>query len=241
MTHKFAYIFLLGIAILSLSAFVEKDKKGPERPIDNWVFTANLDGQPNVLLVALHKNLWVAYDKASCQLIKAWRGGVKIEGEDASLEGLLFYQEEARTEKAWKVIYKGEEVVPEAEMERISLKDNTLLLDYILTLPDGKKIELEERPEVIVKSNDNRCGLERSLDIKSLPPDTEVLIPLTYEGMLKKRDLRSNKKIHRLRHEKRLFNFGTVHDMEVEAELDPKKTTKIKMMYTVDMEQASGG
>jgi hypothetical protein len=52
----------------------------PERPCDPWVVRGPLDGRPDVLVIALGQRLWLAYDPATCALIKAWRGDVDEDG-----------------------------------------------------------------------------------------------------------------------------------------------------------------
>ncbi|MCI4666805.1 MAG: hypothetical protein MRZ79_01495 [Bacteroidia bacterium] len=242
-------VFLFLLLSISLAWAQDKDKEKeeeevPKRPIANWVFTATLDGRPNVLVVALHKQLWVAYDRNNCQLIKAWQGGVKIEegGKKVISNGLTFYQEDPSQKNGWKVMKDGETQQPMAKMGNVSLANDTLTLKYELTLSDGHVIWVEEIPEVIIRDqNPNRCGLERRIVVGNMPLNSNLGINMVYKDMLRKKDIKSDFKVNTLSHDKKIFDFGTVHDMEVDALLNPVEPTSIKMMFTVSLEKAARG
>lgn len=51
-----------------------------DRPHDPWVFRSVLDNQARMLTVALHDDLWVAYNTGECSLYKAWKGSVDFDG-----------------------------------------------------------------------------------------------------------------------------------------------------------------
>jgi hypothetical protein len=50
------------------------------RPRDPWVLRCVLDGRPRMLVVALDRDLWAAYDTQSCTLARTWRGDVNFDG-----------------------------------------------------------------------------------------------------------------------------------------------------------------
>src|SRR5688572_6722675 len=52
----------------------------PDRPRDIWAFRSVLDQRARMLTLALHSDLWVAYDATNCGLYRAWSGGVKFDG-----------------------------------------------------------------------------------------------------------------------------------------------------------------
>lgn len=52
----------------------------PERPRDPWVFRSVLDGEPRMVVLALHEDLWVAYDAGNGELARAWTGDVVFRG-----------------------------------------------------------------------------------------------------------------------------------------------------------------
>jgi hypothetical protein len=76
---------LLSAALLVLlaalgAAGATQGQKTPERPRDPWVFRCVLDTRPRIIVIALHKDLYVAYDTTDCSLYKAWQGDVKFDG-----------------------------------------------------------------------------------------------------------------------------------------------------------------
>ncbi|MDA9139561.1 hypothetical protein N9N42_01795 [Flavobacteriaceae bacterium] len=48
-----------------------------ERPVDTWVFRSVLDKHPRMITVALHNDLWVAYDAQTAALYKKKHGKVE--------------------------------------------------------------------------------------------------------------------------------------------------------------------
>lgn len=242
MKRVIVFLFLCASIGLVFAQDKESEESESRRPIKNWVFTANLDGRPNVMIIALHKQLWVAYDRKNCQLIKAWQGGVKIEdgGKKAISNGLIFYREDPEQKNGWKVVKNGKEEIPEVKMGNISLLNDTVTLNYELKLDNGHVIWVQETPEAIIREkNPNRCGLERKLSVGNMPLNAELAINMEYTDMLRKKDIRSDHKLKVVSHGKRIFDFGTVHDMEVDALLNPIEPTLIKMMYTLSLEQAN--
>lgn len=240
---KRVIVFLFMCVFVGMS-FAQKKDKRPERPMENWVFTANLDGRPDVMILALHEQIWIAYDRENCQLIKAWKGGVKIEegGKNVSSNGLTFYQEDPEQKNGWKLIRNGEVEIPKTKMGTIGMVNDSVTLNYELTLKSGHVIWVQETPEAILREkNPNRCGLVRKITVGNMPLNSELAINMEYKGMLHKKDIKSDYNLKVISHEKRIFDFGTVHDMEVDALLNPVAPTLLKMMYTVSLEQASGG
>ncbi len=63
---------LLGILAVLISSC--SGPSAPERPRDPWVFRSVLDERPRMITMALHKNMWSAYDTQKCGLYKAWQG-----------------------------------------------------------------------------------------------------------------------------------------------------------------------
>jgi len=69
---------LLGIWALLISSCT--GPSAPDRPRDPWVFRSVLDERPRMITIALHKNMWSAYDTQKCGLYKAWKGGIDFDG-----------------------------------------------------------------------------------------------------------------------------------------------------------------
>src|SRR5690606_37066084 len=73
-------------------------------PRDPWVFRSVLDEQARMVTVALHDELYVAYDAKDGSLYKAWKGGVNFDGAvytaahgpQPSSEGYAYYKKEQK-------------------------------------------------------------------------------------------------------------------------------------------------
>jgi cytochrome c len=55
-------------------------QEGPDRPHDPWVFRSVLDTQARMITIALHKDVWLAYNTENASLYKVWKGVVNFEG-----------------------------------------------------------------------------------------------------------------------------------------------------------------
>jgi len=51
-----------------------------ERAIDPWVVRVNLDGRPNMIGLALNKEMYAAYDGKMGAIYKVWKGDIKFTG-----------------------------------------------------------------------------------------------------------------------------------------------------------------
>src|SRR5690606_7700699 len=69
--------FTIFLCFISCHNGSQSDQK---RPLDAWVFRSVLDGNPRILTVALHQNLFVAYHTKTGGLYKAWKGNVMFDG-----------------------------------------------------------------------------------------------------------------------------------------------------------------
>ena len=76
--HHFGASFgvILAIFISSLASS-STDLKRPE---EVWVIRSVLDKQPRMLTLALDSACYIAYNLTRCQLYKAWKGGVSLDG-----------------------------------------------------------------------------------------------------------------------------------------------------------------
>jgi cytochrome c len=50
------------------------------RPREAWVLRSVLDSKPRILSIALHNNLWLAYNTKTASLYKAWSGKINFNG-----------------------------------------------------------------------------------------------------------------------------------------------------------------
>jgi hypothetical protein len=119
-----------------------------ERPRPDWVFRAELDGRPQSVIVALSRELWVAYDSRACSLARVWRGGVGLrdgapglasQGEALSVggEGQVWWLESNGRALATSVVWRG-----------YRFSGGEVALRYEL-VAEGARVTIEETPEFV--------------------------------------------------------------------------------------------
>jgi hypothetical protein len=110
----------------------------PERPRDPWVFRCVLDKNPRMVVIALHDDLYAAYDASTCSLYKVWRGGVKfdgavyttVHGPQPTSEGSVLF--EATSSSSWQSVSKlnGERQPMQLPWRGYRLVDDRVWLQY---------------------------------------------------------------------------------------------------------------
>lgn len=158
----------------------------PDRPRDPWVFRCVLDKNARMVVIALHENLWVAYDAKTCSLYKAWRGDVKFDGavyttvhgpQPTSVGDTYF---DGPQDNVWFIRRDEELIQPQQVLWRgYSIRDNTVSLRYELILADGSSIEIEEVPEVSLA--DDQLVFSRSFTLTGVAPRDQILLNLSTE------------------------------------------------------------
>ena len=163
---------LLGLALLVQEAAEEL----PQRPRDPWVFRCVLDGREDMLVVALHEELWLGYDLAAGRLYGAWRGGIAWgEGTIPTEHGELVHgtidpevHDVIAHPLSWAVW--GVPRSPDDDRIRVALdwterrhriEDGRFVLSYVLVLPDelgGARVEVEESPERVLHPENGWSG-----------------------------------------------------------------------------------
>ncbi|GAB4250934.1 MAG: hypothetical protein Kow0027_14550 [Saprospiraceae bacterium] len=152
-----------------------------ERPHDPWVIRSVLDSFPRVATVALHDDLWVAYHTETGALYKAWKGSVNFDGavyttvhgpQPSSIGDAWLVN---RFRQPWRVVQNGQETEPKVQYRGHRFENGQVWLNYELTLPEGKKIKVSERPEYFPSGN-GLTGFERTFRTEAVPEGTEVLL-----------------------------------------------------------------
>lgn len=146
-----------------------------------------------MLTLALHKDLWVAYDATNCGLYRAWKGGVKFEGAVyTSAHGpqpttlgapLLAGIVDA---PVWSVGGQPAQV----DFKGYRHEKGGIILQYRIRRDGLKDIWIDEQPEVIADS-DGSVRLSRQfrvrdrrgakLGLKMLVPEGEISDPSRFE------------------------------------------------------------
>ena len=115
--------------------------------MDPFVFRTILDGHPRMISLALHPQLWVAYDTETCNLYQAWNGRIKFEGavfnanpgRNPSIDGYPFI-EYPQSPNRWRLVKKGQSYTPEVHFKGYTIRNNRLTFRYELEMEDGKRI-----------------------------------------------------------------------------------------------------
>ena len=176
-------------------AWWKEEVLGP-RPRDPWVFRCVLEERPRMLVLALHEDLWVAYDTSNCSLYGIWSGGIDFagavydtrHGPQPQLGGPLLYEPEGpvgvfRSSDGEKIPaepqYLGHRFV-EGEYGRAEVE-----LRFEWRLETGDTVRVRERPVAFSypAQNLNRppslpaVELDRDLSVSGLPAGLELRFP----------------------------------------------------------------
>jgi len=190
-------------ALLVLLALVlAQGMPAPERPRDPWVFRSVLDDAPRRVILALDRDLWIAYDAETCALYKAWKGGVRFEGAVyTSVHGpqprsFGTSYTEGIAGPAWSAERGGRAVPLRARYRGHALHGVRASLEYELVLADGATVTVEETPEFVRPEwlfdaeqraegdlADGLPGLARRFVLRGASDDLRIALELRTEGV----------------------------------------------------------
>ncbi|RMG61893.1 MAG: hypothetical protein D6722_19000 [Bacteroidetes bacterium] len=213
------------------------------RPVDPWMFYTILDEQPGILVVALHENLWLGYDTASCTLHKVWRGGLldtaqAAGGASQSLTYGFTYNTFAPDPARWRLTGAGPTQHPDPIFKGFAMEDGHAVLSYELVFSDGQRLLVEERPEYMeLKRADNRAGLSRAFSIQADPAKGKLSLRQDYGPLVWGKDLAGKAKWTNESKSKRFYDWGTTYDFTGDMYLSAKKAALVEAVFTVDVEQ----
>jgi len=122
-----------------------------ERDLDPWVVRANMDGRPNMIALALNKEMYAAYDGKMGALYKVWKGNIKftgpvydnIHGSQPISKSESYIQEELET-SPWSVTNKDKKQPSKISFKGYVLEGNKVTLKYATTLNSGEVIHITE-------------------------------------------------------------------------------------------------
>ena len=191
----------------------------PVRPRDPWVFGAALDDRSRVVLVALHHDLWIAYDTETGALFKAWRGGLSYPSgtlnsfsrENAAVEGLLYIND--GQVNPWQIMRNGASDVPEVRYQGYRVTGDQVTFRYLLVTAYGQEIIVEESPEIVF-SDDGRPGLQRQFDVFDVPPGFQVAVNVSMETLKSRDDVQTNGMLQRDGEKTTPFAWGKTYDIK---------------------------
>lgn len=173
----------LMLAMVMLAGDVAQDV--PERPREAWVFRSILDQRPRVVTVALHEDLWIAYDATNCGLYRAWHGDVRLDGAVYTTVHGPQPRSRGRTYAngldgdIWHV--RGEDGAAPASVRWLgyAISGGQVHLRYELTLDGGARVKITERPEYRT-DDDGQPILERLFSVEGLPAGATLELRIDY-------------------------------------------------------------
>lgn len=213
-----------------------------KRPTELWVFRSVLDKRARVITVALHNDLYVAYDGNNCGVFKIWKEGVQLDGavyttkhgpQPTSLGkpytlGLV-------DEQIWNLYKDGKEVPTKVAFKGYTWKGNKVTFNYQLTLENNQMVWISESPEYALKLKDNKSGLERTFTVKDLPAGYTVGLRINTENMVDKTDFVTDGTFKIEAKTEKYENFGTVWNTKGVLFLKSNSTTKLATYFSPEV------
>ena len=230
MQKKLSFLFLI---LICMGFKGPGDEEPIVRPLDPFVFRTTLDDRPRMISLALHPQLWVAYDAATCGLYKAWNGRIKFQGAvfnnvpgpQPIAEGFEFITNR-EPETRWRIEQGGKDLVPQTHFKGYEIVDNKLTFHFELEMPDGHRIKVTEYPEFDSKRSGNMTGISRTFTTENVPSGINVKILIDYQGLLFGSDLKTDGKLVKKSKLKRHFDWGTAYDYEGAVILNANESTE---------------
>lgn len=207
-----------------------------KRALDTWVVRLNLDGRPEMIGLALHKDLYAAYDASMASLYKVWKGNIKftgpvydnLHGPQPSVQGKAYIHEKLE-ESPWKVLLDDKVQKVEVDYESYVLRPNEFTLKYSLILPDGQVISIEETPDYI--QQEGQLGFRRQFTIVAAPNGVEVLMDASFIHLNSKESLTTDGIWQTLEFTEGKYDWGTSISANGRLQLNPKGTTYLESFF----------
>lgn len=167
-----------------------------------WAFRINMDERVRNIILALNKELWLAYDAQKSGLYKAWVGGVNFDGIiynnahglQPTSRGVPYLVDELK-ESPWSIHTENGSQKIDAEYNGYKLFGDKIKLQYKIILDNQEEVIISETPEYIESANMNP-GLHREFTVVGLPNGYELSQNIKFENLIDVDNLHSNSKIN---------------------------------------------
>ncbi|ELR73750.1 Putative secreted glycosyl hydrolase [Fulvivirga imtechensis AK7] len=227
---------LLAFIALFVLFSCSKEENIRERPRDPWVFRSVLDEQSRIITVALHDEMYVAYDAQHGGLYKAWKGGVNFDGAvyttkhgpQPTSKGYAYYTKKM-DQPAWVFVKGGEEIIPEVLFKGYQFKEGQVYLNYELKDDQGNRIRVQEKPEYVSQKGKN--GLSRSFIVSDVPEGVKVGFHTALTSMKSERDYETDGEFKVTNQSKEMYTSGTTHTVEGLMVLNSDGQTELKVYF----------
>ena len=165
-----------------------------------WAFRINMDERVRNVILAMNKELWLAYDAQKSGLYKAWVGGVNFDGIiynnahglQPTSKGISYAVDDLK-ESPWSIHNEDGTKKISAEYNGYKLSGDKIELQYKIVI-ENQEIIISESPEYIESANMNP-GLHREFSVKGLPSGYELSHRIKFENLINVDNLHSNSKI----------------------------------------------
>jgi len=209
-----------------------------ERPRDLWVFRSVLDRRPRVITVALHQDLYVAYDGNNGGLFKVWKEGVVLDGAvyttkhgpQPTSQGRA-YSGGLVDEPVWAIYKDNKQLDTKVQFQGYTWKNNKVTFHYLLTFGNTMSISIDETPEYTFKAKENKVGLDRRFVVKSIPEGYKVGLTVYSENLVKKKDFVTTGTFKTDAKTERFLPTGEVYELKGILYLKPNAETKLITYY----------
>ena len=201
-----------------------------------WVFRSSLDGQARIITVALHPDLWAAYNGTTGALYKVWNNGVKFEGtqynmahgpQPTTLGRAYSIAENAPETPPYILLRNGAEVKYKAFFRGYLWQHNKVTFRTQLITPDGHTITIEESPEFTRRNKKaGYPGLIRSFRTEGIPEGTTLLLPFNLQGLPSPTDFQTNGNVELLSKTENLNTSGSTYGLMGRLQLVPNANTR---------------
>ena len=229
--HYFTALLLIAVSCGSPSV---------ERPLDPWVYRSVLDQRARMISIALHEDLWSAYDTQVCGLYKAWKGGVNFDGavyttkhgpQPTSIGA--DYILDPLAGPVWSLVTNGSaaEVYPDYKGHRF--QQNQVALQYQIRQGD-KTITIKETPEYA--HNQRYIGLIRTFEVDGLSDGQRLTLKVQLSSLPNEFFYATSSDFQVINHKTNTYAGLTTHDIQGILTLNNGITT-LESYFTVKVPQ----
>ncbi|MDA0196661.1 MAG: DUF1080 domain-containing protein [Bacteroidetes bacterium] len=207
-----------------------------ERALDPWIVRVNLDSRPNMIGLALNKNMFAAYDGKIGGLYKVWKGNINftgpvydnLHGPQPTSEGEAYITEKLET-TPWSVVNNDKEKSSVVSYKGYVINNDQITIKYTMTLASGEIINVSETPEYI--SKDGKPGFSRSFTTANVPAAHDVVLNASYEHLTGENDLETNGEWINSSFSERSFDWGSSISGQGALKLKSNGTTYLRSFF----------
>lgn len=233
---------LLGTAVAqktALPATLALPAPPEKRGREVWAFRSVLDTKPRVLTLALHADLWVAYDAVNGALFKVWKDGVKLTGPvfDQKHGPQPLTKGEAYVKASlpsgfnyWLVSNGNKSEAYSAQFKGYKILNGQVTLTTELKLANNQgSIMIEETPEFMA-SKEGLPGLVRKISYTA-PAGYALTIQYITDSHVNAGDFQTDGKFTLVRREEVNYPWGKGFGLQGRLELNAGKPTYIQTIF----------